>query len=356
MRGIFGMTDADSEPVPAGRLRGIADRRQTRRSSCPGRRRSRCSAGEHRRMSLAARLGTQGQAAGVLLVLGSAVAFAIGPTAAKLALDDGSNILTVVTLRGVIGAALMMTLILASQQNLGIDRRAFGWCLCCGVFYALTVYGFIASVAHVPINVAVLVFFTHPILIAVVAHWRGGDRLTARKLLLAVAALAGLALALGPGFGNLDPAGVALAALAAVAMCGMILCSARAQERATSTQVNLHATAASTVAFALLTTGFGAWALPSSAVGWLGVAGAGLGIGLGLLSFLAALRYLSPVRATMLSNVEPLLSILFAAAVLGERLEPPQWAGAALVVGALVLFEAVDRGRARDGQPEGVGP
>ena len=47
----------------------------------------------------------------------------------------------------------------------------------------------------------------------------------------------------------------------------------------------------------------------------------------------------------MLSSVEPLVSIAFAAAVLGERLRPLQWAGAALVVVALALFEAADRGR-----------
>jgi drug/metabolite transporter (DMT)-like permease len=52
----------------------------------------------------------------------------------------------------------------------------------------------------------------------------------------------------------------------------------------------------------------------------------------------------------MLSNIEPLISILFAAAILGERLEPPQWAGVALVIGALVLFETVDRGRRTDVQ------
>jgi drug/metabolite transporter (DMT)-like permease len=288
---------------------------------------------------------TDRQAAGVLLVLASTVAFAVGPTAAKLALDNGSNTLTVVTLRGVVGAALMALLVPITRQGFAVDRRALRWCLCCGVFYSLTVYGFIGSVARVPVSVAVLVFFTHPILVAVVAHFRGGDRLTARKLLLASAALAGLALALGPGLGTLDPAGVALAALAAAAMCGMILCSARAQERATSTQVNLHATAASTVAFALLTTALAAWAPPSNAVGWLGVAGAGAGIGIGLLAFFAALRRLSPVRATMLSNVEPLVTILFAAGVLDERLGPARWAGAALVVGALVVFETDDPGR-----------
>jgi drug/metabolite transporter (DMT)-like permease len=282
---------------------------------------------------------TDKQTAGILLVLTSTIAFAVGPTAAKLALDNGSNTLTVVTLRGLVGATLMALIVSVARQGFGVDRSAVRWCLYCGVFYSLTVYGFIGSVAHVPVSVAVLVFFTHPILVAVIAHFRGGERLTAGKLLLALAALAGLALALGPEFGTLDPAGVALAALAAVAMCGMILCGARAQERATSTQVNLYATAASSVAFALLTTGLGAWAPPSNTVGWLGIAGAGVGIGIGLLALFAALRRLSPVRATMLSNLEPLVSILFAAAILGERLGPSQWAGVTLVIGALVLFE-----------------
>ncbi len=54
----------------------------------------------------------------------------------------------------------------------------------------------------------------------------------------------------------------------------------------------------------------------------------------------------------MLSSLEPLVSILFAAAVLGERLRPPRWAGVALVVGALVLFETAGRDRRTGGRGE----
>ena len=93
----------------------------------------------------------------------------------------------------------------------------------------------------------------------------------------------------------------------------------------------------------------GGLAPPSDAVGWLGILGAGVGIGFGLLLFFASLRHVSAVRATMLSNTEPLLSILFAAAVLGERLDPLQWAGVAVTIGALVLFEAVGRGSGAGG-------
>ena len=306
--------------------------------------------GENRRMRHAARLaGVDGQAVGVLLVLASTVAFAVGPTAAKVALDNGANTPTVVALRGTVAAALMALLVLATRQGFGVDRRAWRWSLWCGAFQAVAIYGFIGAVASVPVGVAVLVFFTHPLLVAAIAHRRGGERLTARKLALAVLVLAGLSLALGAEFETLDPSGVALAALASLAMCGVVLCTGRAQERATSAQVNLHATAAGTLAVALPTTALGGWALPTNAAGWLGILGAGVGIGVGLLTFFAALRRLGPARATMLSSVEPLVSILFAAAVLGERLGPLQWAGAALVVVALALFEAADRGRRAEG-------
>ncbi len=280
---------------------------------------------------------------GIILVLISAVAFAIGPTAAKLALDNGSNTLSVVALRGAIGATLLALLLVIFRQSFRITPMALRWCLLCSFFSALMVYGFIGSVSYIPIGVAVLIFFTHPIAVAIFVHWRGGDRLTGRKLLLALGAFAGLALALAPAFHTLEITGIALAALAAVTVCGAILCGARAQRHATSTQVNFYVSTISSIALVLLTFALDAWDLPSNAIGWIGVTGAGVGITVALLTFYAAFRYLGPVRATMLSNVEPLLSILFAAAILDQRLQPLQWVGAAVMIGAIVLFEAADR-------------
>jgi drug/metabolite transporter (DMT)-like permease len=283
--------------------------------------------------------GPRRQAIGIALVLFSAVAFAVGPSAARLALDNGSNPITVAALRSAISVALMGLLLVALRGGLRPDRRAWRWCLLAGALQAVTVYAFIGALALVPVGVAVLVFFTHPILIAVIAHLRGRERLTRRKAVLAVLAFAGLAAVLAPGTGALPPAGLALAGLAALAITGMILCAGRAQEHASSTQVNLIASTASALGFALVATLGGGWQLPANATGWIGILGAGFGIGIALLAFFAALRHLSVVRATMLSSIEPLLSILFAALVLGERLQPWQWAGATVAILALALFE-----------------
>jgi drug/metabolite transporter (DMT)-like permease len=240
----------------------------------------------------------------------------------------------------------MALLILMLGQGFRIDRHALRWSLYGGAFCSVMVYGLISSVVYIPVSVAVLIFFTHPILIAAISHWRGGDRLTPRKLLLACCALAGLVLVVGAEFGNLDPVGVGLAALSALAICGMILCSAKAQKTATSTQVNFYVTGMTGLVFVPLTPMLSTWSLPVNTVGWLGIAGASAGIAIGLLTYFASFRYISPVRATMLSNLEPLVGILVAALILGERLALPQWAGVAMVIGALVMFEAADRDRA----------
>ncbi len=93
------------------------------------------------------------------------------------------------------------------------------------------------------------------------------------------------------------------------------------------------------VAFSALTAGLGAWSAPGSVQGWIGLAQAGPGSAFGLVAFFAAFRHISSVRDTMISNIEPLLGVLVAMVVLGERLAGSQWLGVGVVVAGLVLFE-----------------
>jgi drug/metabolite transporter (DMT)-like permease len=278
---------------------------------------------------------------GVVLVLLSGVAIAIVPTSAKLAFEAGANTLTVVTLRGIVAIALMALAMAAYSQSFRPPERTPIPCTIAGFAHALVAYGFIGSVAYIPVGIAVLVYATHPIALAVIFHWRGEERLTPRKLALGFAVLVALAFVLGGERDELNATGVALAALASLAVCVVILLGARAQRAgATSTQVNFIMIAVATAICGITTTAGGAWSLPVGPIGWLGLVGAGSGVTIGLVAFFAAFPFIGPVRATMLSNAEPLLGVLFAVAVLGERLSALQWTGVALAVTAIILFEA----------------
>ncbi len=284
-----------------------------------------------------------GQLTGILLVLVSCAAFALSPTAARFAFDDGANTLTVATLRAAVGVLMLVGLIAVTRDSFRLPREAWRPSLAAGALSAVVGYGFVGAVAFIPVGLALLVFFTHPLLIAALWHLQGRERITPRKLVLALVVLVGLGLAIGTAFEGLDPRGIALAALASVAVTAMISFSARARQIAGSAQINLLVAVVSVGLTGGVTTALGMWALPAGAAGWLGVVGAGLGTTLGLLTFLASFRYVSPVRATMLSNMEPLFGILFAMVLLGEMLAAAQWLGVAMVVAGLVLFEKPEK-------------
>jgi hypothetical protein len=58
---------------------------------------------------------------------------------------------------------------------------------------------------------------------------------------------------------------------------------------------------------------------------------------LAIVTFFAGLARVGPPAAAILSTLEPVVTVVLAAAVFGEVLSPVQLAGAALVLGAAVL-------------------
>lgn len=288
-------------------------------------------------------LGLEGPALGIALALLSMTVVSVVPVAAKLALDAGSNALTVVALRAAIAGALIAALIAVTGKGFRTRAPVLKWCAVAGLFNTVMSYGLIGSVAYIPVSLMVPIFFTHPVLLAGFEYWRGREGLSPRKLALAAVILLGLTIVLGPSLSTLHPFGVGLAAIAALGACGTILFSAKAQEGASSELVSLYMTTITVVILAIVTTLAGGWSVPRTAYGWIGVFGAGSGLAVGLLAFFAAFRYIGPIRATMINNLSPLLTVLFAVSLLGENLELWQWIGASLVVIALLLFELPQR-------------
>jgi len=80
--------------------------------------------------------------------------------------------------------------------------------------------------------------------------------------------------------------------------------------------------------------------LPTTLQGWTGFGGVAIAYTIGTVTFFAAIPFLGAVRAAMISNLEPVLGILFAMAVLGEVVSPLQAMGIVLVIGSIFAMEA----------------
>ncbi len=276
---------------------------------------------------------------GAWLVIVSTIAIAVVPSFARLAYDGGSNTLTVITARSVVTVLLTWLLIALCGQSLRVGARPMLICLVSGVCYAVMLYGFLGAVEFIPVNTVILIFFIHPLLVGLLAARLGQEAISKRMMLVLLAAFGGLALAVGASFAQLNVTGIVLAAIAAITGSLVIIGNGRAAKEAGGLAVVFYMMLSAAITLVTAFMFCGDLELPAAATGWLGFAGVALGSTVGTLTFFCAVPMIGAVRATMISNVEPLLGIAFAVVLLGEELSGLQMAGIATVLASIVAIE-----------------
>jgi drug/metabolite transporter (DMT)-like permease len=282
---------------------------------------------------------------GLLLAVVGSASYGLIITATRLAYDAGSNPITVICARAAVPAALIGLIMLARRQTFRLAPGAIGPMAGIALGQLGITIGYLGAVAYIPVSLAALVFFAHPVLVAVVLGLFGQSRVGWAAGLAFAAAFAGLTLALAPSFGLLDPRGLALAAGSAFSGTLLILAADRlpaAQDvLPVGLYMNLFALAA-VAPYGLLT---GAFAAPQSGLGWGAIAFVCLAYVVAFFGVVGAIRLAGALRAALVFNLEPVIAIVSAIAVLGEALDAAQILGVVLVFSALTLATLAERRR-----------
>ena len=82
------------------------------------------------------------------------------------------------------------------------------------------------------------------------------------------------------------------------------------------------------------------FALPDTRIGWNGFLISMFGFSLAVIGYYLALPMIGAVRAAIIANLEPVIAVLMAVAILGERLSFLQSLGIVLIVIAVYLGRA----------------
>jgi len=279
------------------------------------------------------------QLVGAAMVVLSTAAIAIVPSFARLAYDGGSDTLTVIAGRSIVTAAVCFLITAVLGRSLRIPQRSLAISLGLGLLYAVHLYGFLGAVTYLPVNMAILIYFLHPLIIGVAAMATGRETASPLRLGALVAAVVGLTLAVGFSLGGLSLLGVALASLAAVMAAVIITSSPAAMRDSDSLAVTSYMMLSAAFCLSVFSLAQGDVKLPVTGDGWLGFGGVALSHTIGTLTFFSAIPLLGAVRAAMITNLEPVLGILFAMLILGERLSAAQAAGIALVIASIFAME-----------------
>jgi drug/metabolite transporter (DMT)-like permease len=273
-----------------------------------------------------------------LHLLAFAVAFAMTGICTALALQGGSNALTVVTVRTLVAVGLLAGWLSYNRISFRMKKRDLLAALLIGIPLCINNYLINAAIAEIPVPLAVLIFYTWPALTTAGSWLTGKERFRWRAAGALALAFAGVALTLNVDLSAGQARGVWLALGAAVMWSATFLLTGHFFHGRDTRVPTLYMmlTALAVFAAACLATRDVAW--PASAAGWTGLGGVGAFYAFALIGlFLASVR-IGAMRTGFYMNFEPIASVLLAALILGQRLAPVQLAGAALVIAALFLF------------------
>jgi drug/metabolite transporter (DMT)-like permease len=273
------------------------------------------------------------------MVLLSSLLVGVVPNFSKLAYRAGASVPLVIASRSVVTMLLMGTALVVHRRSLLVSFRVLRLCLIAALAMLFMSFGVLGAIGRIDLSLVILILYLHPILVAWIGHLRGTYVLNQFRLFCCALILAGLALALSLDLARLDASGVVFALVGAFGAAGMLVAMGEAVRDSNSLVVNLYTAIATFVpacAIGILT---GRLDFPGTGLGWVGLLGTGTAMCLGMALFLAALPPIGLVRAAMISVVEPVLGILLAMLLFGERLSAVQWLGVAIVVAGLLLLE-----------------
>lgn len=280
---------------------------------------------------------------GYVYMMCSATGVIFLPTSAKLALQSGSDVLTVAFTRGVIATAVLLVAAVLVGRSLRLPRNLLLPSLVVGIASALFVYGIFSAILSINISLALLILFLYPMFIATWEHFTGNRRLRPAQWLWGFVACAGLALILGVRFDRVSLVGVSMAMLAMLTSVVITLYNVKVVETTGSLVANMYMSLWTLLIFGAVMLLFGEFLQPQTTIGWAGLIGNGIAYCVSWVAFFSGARILGATRASMITLFEPALAALFAWIIFGETFTPPQWAGFTIVLASLFMFEKLAR-------------
>jgi len=277
---------------------------------------------------------------GAWFIVASAAGFATLGILIKYAFAGGANISTILAGRFLIAALFLLLYLRLRRIPVVIPRKSFWQLSLMGaVGYGGMSMLYANSIHYLPASLTGLLLYTYPALVTVLAVVVGDERCTVQKAAALAICSAGLVLLLGASFEGVQLAGVFSVLGAAVIYSCYIIIGNRILKDLDPLVTSLYVCSSAGLAFLIYGAASGALILSLSPQGWLSILGIAVFPTLfGVIGFFAGLRLIGATNASIISMLEPLITVLLCAVLLGERITPLQGlGGAVLLAGAVVL-------------------
>jgi drug/metabolite transporter (DMT)-like permease len=285
--------------------------------------------------------------AGTVLVLVSATAFGTLAILVKLAYRAGLSIDQVLAFRfGLAGVGMLMVAAVTRQSFGGVPRRRLAALAAMGLTgYSGQSLTFFLALTTLPASLVELILYSYPALVALAAWAIYKRRIGALHGAALVATFAGVALLVG-GIHFAAGPGLVFAVAAPVIYSAYIVVGDYAMRGTPPLLAGTVVTVCAAVVFVVAAELRGELRPPATTDGWVVLlAVAVVPTMIALTTFLAGLARVRAGRAALLSTWEPVVTVVLAVVLLGDRFSALQAVGACLVLASVIALQWPREGR-----------
>lgn len=273
---------------------------------------------------------------GGVLVAISAAAFGLMPAFAKMAYAAGVSTYTLLFLRFAVGSLFMFPFMMIKKLPLPSTKEIISFLLLGAVGYVSQALCYFLAIEYASSGVAALLFYTHPALVMVFSALLFKEKITKVKLISLILALSGAFIIVGAEF-NGNPKGIALALAASVIYTFYILINSKIVRKGMGVQSSAFIMLGAAVVYGIITM-FTGFTVPSNGTGCLAIVLLALvSTVLSFWALLTGMQSTGPSKATLISTLQPVVTVLMSVLVLSEPMTVNVVLGGCLVVAGLVL-------------------
>jgi len=278
-----------------------------------------------------------GQFLGLLLIIISAISFGAMPIFARFAYEAGTDTLTVLFLRFVIAAGVMIFLMIIRRRSFPRGRVLLGLVLLGALGYVGESFTYFTALTMASAGMVALLLYLYPAIVALLAVIILHEHLTPVRVGALLLALTGTVLTIRLTEGGQLP-GIILSIIAALIYAIYILIGSRFVPKAGAIPAATVVMASAAIVYTGIIAVHGT-TFPKTTIGWMAVLAIALiSTVLAFVTFFAGLERIGPISTSTISTFEPVVAVILAAFLLGETLNLLQLLGGVLILTAVVVL------------------
>ena len=273
---------------------------------------------------------------GILLITISAASFGTLAIFGRYAYADGMDIFTVLFIRFGISAVFMTFVLLLRKEHFPSGQILAQLVVMGALGYVGQSFLYLTAIKYASTGLVALLLYLYPMFVFILSVMILHEKISSIKVIALVLALVGSALTVDPNGGQLI--GALMAIGAALIYSIYIIVGTNVMKHVSAVQSSAIIFASAGAVYGILTFVNGAH-FPASNAGWLAMLGMIVfSTIISVVTFLAGLERIGPTNAAMLSTLEPVVTVLLAAWLFGERLMPIVMVGGGLILVAVILL------------------